>query len=122
MAPCSPPRCCAASAWATVCALSPRCCRVASSSGRTARASSWSRRCWQADEPTGTLDFATGETVMELMFALNRERYDAVLVRTTAARSALYRQLRIEAAVSTFYRRLGTLLLNQLHLTHFRRL
>jgi putative ABC transport system ATP-binding protein len=26
-----------------------------------------------ADEPTGSLDFATGETVMELMFALNRE-------------------------------------------------
>ena len=27
-----------------------------------------------ADEPTGSLDFATGETVMELMFDLNRER------------------------------------------------
>ncbi len=26
-----------------------------------------------ADEPTGSLDFATGETIMELMFALNRE-------------------------------------------------
>jgi len=26
-----------------------------------------------ADEPTGSLDFATGEKVMELMFALNRE-------------------------------------------------
>jgi putative ABC transport system ATP-binding protein len=26
-----------------------------------------------ADEPTGSLDFATGETVMELMFNLNRE-------------------------------------------------
>jgi len=26
-----------------------------------------------ADEPTGSLDFATGETVMELMFDLNRE-------------------------------------------------
>lgn len=26
-----------------------------------------------ADEPTGSLDFATGETVMELMFELNRE-------------------------------------------------
>jgi len=26
-----------------------------------------------ADEPTGSLDFATGETVMDLMFALNRE-------------------------------------------------
>ena len=27
-----------------------------------------------ADEPTGSLDFATGEKVMELMFALNREQ------------------------------------------------
>ena len=26
-----------------------------------------------ADEPTGSLDFATGATVMELMFELNRE-------------------------------------------------
>jgi putative ABC transport system ATP-binding protein len=26
-----------------------------------------------ADEPTGSLDFATGEKIMELMFALNRE-------------------------------------------------
>ncbi len=26
-----------------------------------------------ADEPTGSLDFATGETIMELMFNLNRE-------------------------------------------------
>ena len=26
-----------------------------------------------ADEPTGSLDFATGEKVMELMFDLNRE-------------------------------------------------
>ena len=26
-----------------------------------------------ADEPTGSLDFATGETVMQLMFALNQE-------------------------------------------------
>ena len=26
-----------------------------------------------ADEPTGSLDFATGETIMQLMFSLNRE-------------------------------------------------
>ena len=26
-----------------------------------------------ADEPTGSLDFATGDTVMQLMFELNRE-------------------------------------------------
>ena len=27
-----------------------------------------------ADEPTGSLDYATGETIMELMFQLNREQ------------------------------------------------
>lgn len=35
-----------------------------------------------ADEPTGSLDFATGETVMELMFELNRERGTTLLLVT----------------------------------------
>ncbi|HEY0887407.1 MAG TPA: ATP-binding cassette domain-containing protein, partial [Ramlibacter sp.] len=35
-----------------------------------------------ADEPTGSLDFATGETVMELMFALNREHGTTLLLVT----------------------------------------
>ena len=52
-----------------------------------------------ADEPTGSLDFATGETVMELMFALNRETGTTLVLvthdRTIAARCD--RQLRIEA-------------------------
>ncbi|WKB53529.1 ABC transporter ATP-binding protein [Eleftheria terrae] len=52
-----------------------------------------------ADEPTGSLDFATGEKVMQLMFDLNRE-HDTTLVlvthdRTIAARCD--RQIRIEA-------------------------
>ena len=52
-----------------------------------------------ADEPTGSLDFATGETVMALMFDLNREAGTTLVLvthdRTIAARCD--RQLRIEA-------------------------
>ncbi|MDQ6679913.1 MAG: ATP-binding cassette domain-containing protein [Pseudomonadota bacterium] len=51
-----------------------------------------------ADEPTGSLDFATGETVMELMFELNREAGTTLVLvthdRAIAARCD--RQLRIE--------------------------
>jgi putative ABC transport system ATP-binding protein len=35
-----------------------------------------------ADEPTGSLDFATGQTVMALMFELNRERGTTLLMVT----------------------------------------
>lgn len=35
-----------------------------------------------ADEPTGSLDFATGETVMELMFTLNREQGTTLVMVT----------------------------------------
>lgn len=35
-----------------------------------------------ADEPTGSLDFATGDKVMELMFDLNRERGTTLLLVT----------------------------------------
>nr|WP_119153977.1 ABC transporter ATP-binding protein [Caldimonas tepidiphila] len=52
-----------------------------------------------ADEPTGSLDFATGETVMELMFELNRELGTTLVLvthdRGIAARCD--RQIRIEA-------------------------
>ena len=52
-----------------------------------------------ADEPTGSLDFATGETVMALMFELNREAGTTLVLVThdkgIAARCD--RQLHIEA-------------------------
>ncbi|KQW03031.1 ABC transporter ATP-binding protein [Rhizobacter sp. Root1221] len=52
-----------------------------------------------ADEPTGSLDFATGERVMQLMFDLNREAGTTLVLvthdRAIAARCD--RQLRIEA-------------------------
>ncbi|MEI7465249.1 MAG: ATP-binding cassette domain-containing protein [Burkholderiales bacterium] len=52
-----------------------------------------------ADEPTGSLDFATGERVMELMFELNRESGTTLVLvthdRGVAARCD--RQLRIDA-------------------------
>jgi putative ABC transport system ATP-binding protein len=52
-----------------------------------------------ADEPTGSLDFATGERVMELMFEMNREAGTTLVLvthdRGIAARCQ--RQIRIEA-------------------------
>nr|WP_315464214.1 ABC transporter ATP-binding protein [uncultured Rhodoferax sp.] len=52
-----------------------------------------------ADEPTGSLDFATGEKVMELMFDLNREQGTTLLLvthdRSIAARCD--RRILIEA-------------------------
>jgi putative ABC transport system ATP-binding protein len=52
-----------------------------------------------ADEPTGSLDFATGETVMSLMFELNREAGTTLVLVThdRAIASRCERQLRIEA-------------------------
>ena len=52
-----------------------------------------------ADEPTGSLDFATGATVMELMFELNREAGTTLVLVThdPAIAARCDRQLRIEA-------------------------
>jgi putative ABC transport system ATP-binding protein len=52
-----------------------------------------------ADEPTGSLDFATGERVMELMFEMNREAGTTLLLVThdNAIASRCDRQLHLEA-------------------------
>ena len=52
-----------------------------------------------ADEPTGSLDFATGERVMALMFDLNREAGTTLVLVThdRAIAERCDRQLRIEA-------------------------
>jgi putative ABC transport system ATP-binding protein len=52
-----------------------------------------------ADEPTGSLDFATGETVMKLIFDMNREAGTTLVLVThdTGLASRCDRQIRIEA-------------------------
>ena len=54
-----------------------------------------------ADEPTGSLDFATGAAVMELMFEMNREAGTTLVLVThdSAIAARCQRQLRIEAGV-----------------------
>ena len=52
-----------------------------------------------ADEPTGSLDFATGETVMQLMFDLNREQGTTLVLVThdRAIARLCQRRLTVEA-------------------------
>jgi putative ABC transport system ATP-binding protein len=52
-----------------------------------------------ADEPTGSLDFATGETVMQLMFDLNREQGTTLVLVThdRAIAQRCERRITIEA-------------------------
>lgn len=52
-----------------------------------------------ADEPTGSLDYATGETVMELMFTLNREQGTTLVLVThdTGIAQRCERRITIEA-------------------------
>ena len=52
-----------------------------------------------ADEPTGSLDYATGETVMELMFTMNREQGTTLVLVThdTGIAQRCERRITIEA-------------------------
>jgi putative ABC transport system ATP-binding protein len=52
-----------------------------------------------ADEPTGSLDFATGETVMKLMFELNQELGTTLVLVThdPAIAERCQRRITIEA-------------------------
>jgi putative ABC transport system ATP-binding protein len=52
-----------------------------------------------ADEPTGSLDFATGQKVMELMFDLNREQGTTLMLVThdRAIAALCQRRLTVEA-------------------------
>lgn len=52
-----------------------------------------------ADEPTGSLDFATGETIMQLMFDLNREQ-GTTLVLVTHDRGIAQRCERVISIVA----------------------
>ena len=56
-----------------------------------------------ADEPTGSLDHATGESIMDLMFALNREQGTTLVLVTHDARLASRCQRCLTLAAGTLH-------------------
>jgi putative ABC transport system ATP-binding protein len=94
-----PPRCCSASASASACATTRAAVRRRAAARRAGARLRRAPAVLLADEPTGSLDFATGEKVMQLMFDLNREAGTTLVLvthdRGIAARCD--RQLHIEA-------------------------
>ena len=70
-----PPTCCNAWAREPGWGTTPKCCLAASSGAWPWRGPFWSNPpcCWPTNRQAA-LDFATGETIMKLMFDLNREQ------------------------------------------------
>ena len=94
------PKCWAASACPADSAITRRSCRGANSSAwRWRGPSSCKPAVLLADEPTGSLDFATGAKVMELMFEMNREAGTTLVLVThdSGIAARCQRQLGIEA-------------------------
>ncbi len=94
------PRCSRVSVW-------PSASRTVRSSSPAANSSGWRspvpspaiRALLLADEPTGNLDAATGQEIIDLMFALNRESRTTLLLVThdEALATRCRRRLRIAA-------------------------
>jgi putative ABC transport system ATP-binding protein len=73
-----------------------RCCLAASSSGSLAQTFVVQPAAAQPTEPTGNLDFATGETVMQLMFVNQSWAPRWLLIRDRAIASRCWRRITIE--------------------------
>jgi putative ABC transport system ATP-binding protein len=68
-----------------------------------------------ADEPTGSLDHATGETILNLMFELNQERGTTLVLVTHDERVAArcQRRLVVEAGQQIMHSQAGAPLAEQ---------
>jgi putative ABC transport system ATP-binding protein len=73
--------------------------QLSGSSSEWHRPHRWPPRLLFADEPTGNLDAATGEEIVDLMFDLNREHHTTLLLVTHDEKLATRcrRRLRLDA-------------------------